>query len=211
MKKILRFFALTFAVGCLLVGSASAEDKKSDLADQAIQETSNILSERYQLYNIAVTGVSEKDHFKTIGVKFQIYRPLTKEEGRQILVASTEELLKQLNTPELLPFLTPSPFTEKNVQVVIFVYDEKGQDVYHPQIGVFAMENGKVEYHTEIPQKKFGYYSSEEESYEQAKKASEEASSQKKVTEKVPAQQKAAEGAPTLAPAPLSTPAPAQR
>jgi hypothetical protein len=141
------------------------------MAYKAVQETSKILKERYQLRYVGIAESGGKDYYTLIGTRFQLFRIVSKEEGRRILVDSTEELLKNINSnPAFLPHLKPSPFTAKNVEVVIFIYNENNGTVYYPDLTELSMMEGQIEYATEVPDNKYRYYTVEKETYEEAKK-----------------------------------------
>jgi hypothetical protein len=178
MKRILAKFLCGMMSCNLFAGCNSASENGTDnrrievkMTYKAVQETAKILKERYQLRYVGIAESGGKDYYTLIGTRFQLFRIVSKEEGRKILVDSTEELLKNINSnPALLPHLKPSPFTDKNVQVVVFVYQKDGGDNYHPDITVLSMMEGEIEYRTKSPEKKYGYYTVEKETYEEAKK-----------------------------------------
>ncbi len=126
---------------------------------------------RYQIQQIGFGEGGDKKYYKSISLSFNVYRILSKDEGRKILLGCTEELLKEINSNlELLPYLLPSPFTVANIEVTLYVYHPNGTNVYYPNILIFTARRGKIMFKTELPEMKFkyGYYTEEEESYEDA-------------------------------------------
>ncbi len=60
------------------------------------------------------------------------------------------------------------PFTRENIEVTIFIQPPKSWDVFHPDIVVFSFFNDTLWYKTNSPDNPFGYFSIEEESFEEA-------------------------------------------
>lgn len=166
MKKyILPFFILVI---CMCVGCERAS-VKSKLAHHAMAKVAKTLNQRYQLKFIGFSERAESNLYREIGLRLQISRVLSKEEGRAILIDSVKELLYELNgNPDLQEYLEPFPFTPDNVNIAIFVQLADGKTVYYPNILIFSLQDGKIEYDTKIPEKEFGYYTEEKETWEEA-------------------------------------------
>lgn len=89
------------------------------------------------------------DCLNMVGLNFQIQGPLGKEILRSILIDSVEEFLKQINTDEKIrPFLKNFPFTEKEIEIVIFVKDKNDNELFDPDISVASAVNGKIYFNT---------------------------------------------------------------
>lgn len=136
-----------------------------------MNNTIKTLEHRYMMNSMGYSEQGDERHYNKIGLQFQIFRPLSKDEGRKILIDSAEELLTAINTtPEMLSFLEPSPFTYLNVEIVIFTYHSNGQSTYYPDIAVFADRRGIIRFATEREDMKYDYYTEEEETFEEALK-----------------------------------------
>ncbi len=151
--------------------NCDGHSKKAKLAHQAMSNTIKTLEDRYQLHPVAISEAAD-DHFYTeIGLQFQIFHPLNKEEGRKILIDSAEELLKEINSmPGMLQYLQPSPFTPYNIEIMIFSYQPNGERSFYPNILTLVDSGGIIRYSTKTPGMEFGYHTVEEETYEEALK-----------------------------------------
>ncbi|MBA2727928.1 MAG: hypothetical protein H0U49_07135 [Parachlamydiaceae bacterium] len=168
--NILRVFYICVAI--LFFGCEHEKPSvKATLARSLIRNVAKNLEQRYQLRFIGFSESADKAYYNKIGLRFSTYRILRKEEGREILIESAEHLMNEINSnTDLQPYLNPYPFTAANVEVVIFVHKQDESSVYYPNIAVFAAWSERVEYKTKIEEVKYGYYTEEEESYEEALK-----------------------------------------
>ncbi len=91
-----------------------------------------------------------------------------------VLIARVVEVyLKNIYSEKRMKaYLEKHPFTYKNLQVVFVVYDEEGNDVYHPDIGFISLLDGIVSYQTVSKSEKEFYKieSNIKKSYEEAAK-----------------------------------------
>jgi hypothetical protein len=148
------------------------------MVNQALYKTSYTLEERYQLHFIARIVTLYEGLYKAVGMQFRAYRPLTKEEGRKLLLVAGQELLNQLNGhPALQPFFEIAPFTMDNIEFVIFAVSETGEQLYDPDISVFALRDGVITYTKHDSQKKYHEVTEEFEAYSDAVKMNKEQSS----------------------------------
>jgi hypothetical protein len=77
-----------------------------------------------------------------IGLSFQIFHPLDRNEARTRIVDCVEELLAAVNSnKEIRPFLKDYPFTTKNVQVSIYSNYPDGREALDPYISVVSVYN----------------------------------------------------------------------
>lgn len=172
MKKMIGIFCLI----CFLYFIFWNHDDRSEeekMAHEAVYNTIATLKSRYPLHYIGLSESGDTDYYHTIGLSFQLLQIISKEDGRKMLVDCVEELLKEINSnPKLLPYLNPSPFTAASVTVAIYVYHKNGTDPSYPNIGIFSVRDGIVEYITQTPETraKYQYYTTEKESYEEALK-----------------------------------------
>jgi hypothetical protein len=84
-----------------------------------------------------------------LGLYFEIKGPLTCEQLRCTLVQSSRELLALIKSNYLMqPFLENRPFTERNINLILFVVDEHGFDLLPPHIGIAKCQGGELTYET---------------------------------------------------------------
>jgi hypothetical protein len=168
MKSL--FVALIFILVILYncIGADTRPEKVKNVY-KTVYKAADVLKKRHGLKYIGISVSSRNERYKVIGVRFQMLRQLSKEEGRKILVDSAQELLHEINSNlELQPYLDPFPFEIKNVEVVFFVYAENGRDLSHPDITDFDLRRGVIEYTTLSRENRNRAYSTETESYEEA-------------------------------------------
>jgi hypothetical protein len=140
------------------------------LAEEIQGSVARKLAKRYDMSLFGLGG-GMADSVNIICLSFQIRKPLTKEELRYILIDCVEEILAAFNAnEEIRPYLLNYPFLPKNVEMVIFITDPTGRDLYDPTIAVASATNGKVNYFTNDPDNEFRYKSEFTESYEEALK-----------------------------------------
>ena len=153
-----------------------ANDKLS-MGHAIMKNVNKTLSSRH---NMNMGGFREATHrddkkYKTMGLCFQIQRPVSKEEGRKLLIDCAEELLSQINThPDFQQFMHEYPFTVKNIEIVMYVSTETGGTIYHPEIAIFSLVNGQLCYRTNTPENRYIFFSKEKETYEEALRIIEE-------------------------------------
>ena len=96
----------------------------------------------------------------------------TKEQLRELLIKSAQELLLLVNeNNEIQGFIKQRPFNIKNVQIIIYNHDKNGRVIYDPNISGAQIANGILDYRTIDPEDSFKYKNEFEESYEEALKA----------------------------------------
>jgi hypothetical protein len=155
------------------LGGCDNRSEKAKMMHKAVYNASKTLNARHQMRYIGISEAGDKNHYKEVGMFFEIFRVVSKEESRKIMIDCVEELLREINSnPQLLPHLQPSPFTAANIEIAFYIYHPDGKRAYHPDLGSLSLNEGVIRYSTDIPemQYKFGFYTQEKESYEAASK-----------------------------------------
>ena len=68
------------------------------------------------------------------------------------MIGSAKELLDQVNQKkEIFPYLKVVPFTEHNVQIIIFNHDKAGLELLDPMIASAEISRGVLTYRTINP------------------------------------------------------------
>ncbi|MGA8164259.1 MAG: hypothetical protein WB791_04440, partial [Waddliaceae bacterium] len=148
-----------------------APDDKHRIAHSIMRKVGQAVSNKHQMHMAGISEASHRDDnlYTKIGLGFQIRRPIPKDEGRKLLLECAEELLGEINArTDFQPFLHEYPFPVQNISLEFFVYDEDGGRLYHPEITVFSLHKVNLEFLTKSSKKKHGYFSEEEETYEEA-------------------------------------------
>lgn len=179
-KKLLQLIALSFFIFSIISASASQTEKEvldsrgiGRLGRNAMNNTVKILSKRYQLKCMGFGEAAFHGPYTEMSLSFQIDRPLSKDEGRKMLLDAAQEFLKAINSNEQLkPYLDPSPFEINSIVITIFPNEPDGRDVFYPNIAVFKLIQGNITYKSDTPkgQNKGSFFLRETESYEEALK-----------------------------------------
>jgi len=102
---------------------------------------------------------------------FDTKYPHTKEQLRELLLKSSQELLEQVTeNEEIQEFLAEKPFTIKNVEIIIYNQDREGRSLEDPEIAVARISQGELIYRTNDPENSFKYKHTFTETYEDALK-----------------------------------------
>lgn len=95
---------------------------------------------------------------------------LTREDARKIIIDFTDEFLYDINHNEALrPSLKVYPFTPANLDVEVFNRTVEGLPIVDPYIQSMGMSEGLITYNTKGLGQVYGYHSTFEETYDEAK------------------------------------------
>lgn len=140
------------------------------ISEKILSDIAITLSKRHKMSFFGDVGGMARC-VNLLGLVFQIPGPLSKNQLREILIDCVEELLNAINTNEKLrPYLKNYPFTAKEVEIKLFIIDQKGEDIYDPEIDVAAAHNGILRFTTTDKNNTFVYKSQIKEDYETALK-----------------------------------------
>jgi len=115
----------------------------TNIQKKAAQE----ISKKYDLQPCGTTASMPNGVLKMLGIHFAVYRPLTKEEARRLLLKSAQDLLEEINSyPELAEYAPVFPFKIENIEITINCHDHNGSDTFDPYIGFAVIRNGKLIY-----------------------------------------------------------------
>lgn len=169
----MRIFSLLISILCLIFGGCSKSDpvekrsEKSILVDQILKSCAKTLSKRHHLSQCG-DGAAMMFEVEQLILSFEIYRALTREEARAMLIDCAHELIRTVNNHSAIQkYLLPGGFTEKSVQIQIFIYPNHRRN-YYPDLGVCSYNFGKLAYRSHDPDNDNRYKTSERETYEQA-------------------------------------------
>jgi len=181
MKRLFFIFCILFFV---IFAMTRCDSRKEDaiIAHRLMYRVIDVLESRYQLRYIGRSEAGDKTGYNKIGLLFNKFGKMSKDEGRKVTVDSVNLLLNEINSdPQLQPFLIEKPFTLSNVEIVIFIYTSEVKDIFFPDIRVFAARRGKIRYSTSSPDQKYGYYTEEEETFEEAMRIIEAQNKEKEI------------------------------
>jgi len=107
------------------------------------------ISKKYDLQPCGIAGSMPNGVLHMLGLHFQVNRPLTKNEARQLILDCAQDLLKEINShPELAEYAPIFPFNENNIEMSLYIRDTKGRYAYPPYISVLRLVNEHLNYYT---------------------------------------------------------------
>ncbi|MDF2549906.1 MAG: hypothetical protein K0S07_973 [Chlamydiales bacterium] len=174
MKEI--FFQFLLAImpfmACLPCQSEPV-DKKLVWVGEVLRESTDLLEKKYNLRAVGSGIGMPGGNLFFLGLSFDVYRELEKEEIRALLVESTQDFLKIINSKEELKLcMSDVPFTVKNIQVNLFFSHKNGVTLNHPAFGRASIdEPGILSYETLDVDDFLRTVTDEEETFEDAIKA----------------------------------------
>jgi hypothetical protein len=149
----------------------SSMSPKRKIASKITKELSEKFKKKYDLNFMGISEAADEGKYKIVGMELNCKRILSKDEGRRLLLQCAQDTLDALNSyPQFRQYMINYPFTGDNIIINIYIRPPKNWDVYHPDIKVFSFFDSKLQYYTKSPEKEFGYFSKENESFEEAKR-----------------------------------------
>jgi hypothetical protein len=123
-----------------------------DIANEIRAQAGKKLAEKHKMAVVGISG-GMMESVNLIGISFQTYRAIDRNEIRYILIDCVEELLKAINeSEEIRSYLKNFPFTTNNIRIEMFISDTNGRWLYDPNIGVASIsEDNKIYYYTTSP------------------------------------------------------------
>ena len=131
-----------------------------------------IIKKKYNINPCGISAAMPGGPIQKLGLCFDTRYPYTKEQLREIVIGSAQELLDQVNkNEEIQEFLKVRPFTIKNIQIIIYNHDKNGGDLLDPEIATAQILRGTLSYRTTDPENTFVFKNRFYESYEEGLQA----------------------------------------
>lgn len=170
MKKVFILFVFLIFFG-FIMKNTSGTSHASKLVDQVLGKTASVVRKKYNLIPVGSGASMPGGPIRELALCFNTKSSLKKEDLRKLLILIAEELVFQVNsTNEIQSYIANPPFTKKDVQIIIYNFDEHKRDLYDPEIAVAEFSEGKLNYLTKDKLKKYGYKNEYYETYEEAVK-----------------------------------------
>ncbi|WP_044882471.1 hypothetical protein [Neochlamydia sp. EPS4] len=167
------FIILMFILsGCVLSLLDSYEEpEQAEFVGEILDKASKKLQKKYSMRTIG-TGIGMPDGVVTmLALSFEKTGPLTKEEGRRIIVDCVQEILQIINTHEKIrPYLKNYPFSARDIEVRVFLADKFRNDIFDPNYGVISSISASIDYKYTSAENPNKYMKIEEENFEEALK-----------------------------------------
>lgn len=153
----------------LIMNSTGNCSRSERLVNQVLSKTSKMVRHKYNLIPVGSGAAMPGGPIRELCLFFNTKRSLAKKELRKLLILIANDLLSQVNsTNEIQSHIANFPFNEKNVQIIIYNYDENRDDLYDPEISVAEMSQGTLSYLTDDSLKKYSFKNKYTETYEEA-------------------------------------------
>lgn len=146
--------------------------KGEQLVNSVLAKTAKIIKSKFGLKPSGEGAAMPGGPIQKLALCFDTNYPHTKEQLRELLIKSANELLNEVNeNEEIQKFLKERPFTIKNIQIIIYNHDKEGREVYDPGIATAQISKGVLTYRTVDSTDTFKFKQQFEESYGEALKA----------------------------------------
>ena len=152
MKLFLKIGAsllvLFFVFGCFYFIQSLDYEK---IADRINAKTAKGLEEQKHLYLIG-TGGQMMDDIQMMMMGFNFYSTANIKTARNLLIEAAEKYLLAINSNEKIrPYLHNYPFTDKNIEIVIYFYKPDGSNIDSGELFIAAANRGKIIYYIDCP------------------------------------------------------------
>jgi len=154
----------SFLFGC---SSFSPSQDYEKIADKITEKIAKKLKAQKNLYLVG-TGGQMMDDIQMMAMSFDYYQEVDLKIGRELIVHIINEYLLAINSnKEIRPYLHEYPFTAKNVEIRIFIYNPDRSELPLEKIDCITSLNGMLKYYTRSNPRQAIY----EETYKQALRA----------------------------------------
>ncbi|WP_044882040.1 hypothetical protein [Neochlamydia sp. EPS4] len=145
------------------------EPEQAKFVGDILNNVSKKLQKKYSMRTIG-TGIGMPDGVVTmLALSFEKTGPLSREEGRRIIVDCVQEMLQIINTHERIrPHLKNYPFTPSDIEIAIFLKDPLGYNIFYPHFGALSSTNAQIDYMFTASENPKRYLKIEEEKFEEA-------------------------------------------
>ena len=141
------------------------------LVNSTLATSAKTIKEKYNIRPCGIGVAMPGGPIQKVALCFDTKYPLNKEQLRELLIKSAQELLNQINeNQEIQEHLKELPFTIKNIQIIIYNSNRDGGEVYDPGISTSEISQGILTYQTVDSVDTFNYKSEFIETYEEALK-----------------------------------------
>ena len=109
--------------------------KGEQLVNSILAETAKMIEKKYNIKPCGLGAAMPGGPIQELTLCFDTKSIHTKEQLRELLIISAQELLRQVNeNNDIQGFLKVRPFTIKNIHIIIYNHDKDGREVYDPNI-----------------------------------------------------------------------------
>ncbi len=120
------------------------------LVTSITKRSADKIEKEIPILTLSGMGGSMKDsviNFETL--VFTVNKTINKDQGVGIISDILKIYLREVALEKKMEsYVKKHPFTYKNLKIKLFVHDEKGEMVYHPNIGFFTLSDGMISFRT---------------------------------------------------------------
>lgn len=134
-----------FIIGCSSFGHLEPDYEK--IADNITEKTAKKLKEQKNLSLVGIGGKMMND-IQAMDMSFEFYQEIDLIQARKLIVCVIYEYLSDINSSkELKPYLHEYPFTAKNIEIRIWIYNSDKSRLPAENIYYISSINGMLEYY----------------------------------------------------------------
>lgn len=153
MKSLLLFFL--FLTSCSLFDTKTYKPSERQLEINRIRDQVAAEAEKELGLKFRLSGGKVQKLIMSLSLVFDYYKPVSIDEGREILLKTSAKFLSLINANERLrKELCVYPFIPKKIEVRIFIHNPDGSEVSSKEISSVSTRNGVVKYKTGKPETK---------------------------------------------------------
>jgi hypothetical protein len=145
----MRFIITFLAIYLLMPFFCFSQEKRpeyANIADRLLYQISNEIQKKFNVKQVG-SGGGMCQCVRLLGLTFECHKLISQDGARAFIVPMLQLFLQRINeNKEIRPFLQNYPFRIENIEISIFVYDNKGNDPLYPYIGMISCSNGKITY-----------------------------------------------------------------
>ena len=142
-------FMFSFLFGC---SSFSLLPDYEKIADKITEKTAKELKAQKNLYLVG-TGGGMMDDIQMMAMSFDYYQEVDLKTGRELIVHVINEYLSAINSnKEIRPYLHEYPFTPKNIEIRIWVFEPNGSNPPLDKIYYISVIDGSLAYYLDLPE-----------------------------------------------------------
>lgn len=142
---------ITFLLGCSSSFGYQVPNYEK-IADKLTEKTARKMQEQKHLYLVG-TGGGMMDDIQAMHMSFHLYQEVDLKTARELLVYVVNEYLAKINNnKEIRPYLHDYPFTPKNVEIRIWIYQPDGTSPALDKIYYISALEGILTYYLDLPE-----------------------------------------------------------
>ncbi|CCB87958.1 hypothetical protein SNE_A00800 [Simkania negevensis Z] len=154
-------------MGCSSLGNRFVDYER--IADRITAKTAKKLEKEKNLRLVGIGG-RMMDDIQMMAMGFDYFHEVNLQEARGLVVYAIKEYLADINKSEKVrPYLHNYPFTAKNIEIRIWVYNPDRSEPSPDKICCISATNGMISYYVQGPEE-YSRLVICEESYEEALK-----------------------------------------